>query len=103
MAMMPNAPPMGMPQQGILETPQEQPEEPGSSTEALVMELGPAVQNVQRIMGELEARGINVEEAMASAVPEEPALGNMGMEPVGVGAELDMPVEGGTGLLEGIA
>ena len=100
MAMMPNAPPMGMP---ILETPQKQPEQTGSSTEALVMELAPAIQNVQRIMGELEARGVNVEEAMASAVPEEPLLGNMGMEPVGVGAELEMPVEGNTGLLEGIA
>ena len=109
MAMMPNAPPgppMGMPQQGILETPQEQPESPeeaGSSTEALVMELAPAIQNVQRIMGELEARGINVEEVMASAVEEPPALGNMGGEPVGVGAELGMPVEGNTGLLGGIA
>ena len=108
MAMMPNAPPgppMGMPGMAspILETPQEQPEEPGSSTEALVMELAPAIQNVQRIMGELEARGVNVEEAIASAAPEEPALGNMGMEPVGVGAELDMPVAGNTGLLEGIA
>ena len=103
MAMMPNAPPMGMPPQGILETPQKPPEQAGSSTEALVMELGSAVGNVQRIMGELEARGVNVEEAMASAVPEEPLLGNMGMEPVGVGAELEMPVEGNTGLLEGIA
>jgi hypothetical protein len=67
------------------------------------MELGPAVQNVQRIMAELEARGVNVEEVMAAAAVEPPALGNMGMEPVGVGAELGMPVEGSTGLLEGIA
>tara|TARA_R100000789_G_C3010277_1_gene151106 strand:+ start:67 stop:393 length:327 start_codon:yes stop_codon:yes gene_type:complete len=108
MAMMPNAPPgppMGMPQMAspILETPQKQPEEPGSSTEALVMELGSAVGNVQRIMGELEARGVNVEEAIASAVPEEPLLGNMGMEPVGVGEELGMPVGGSTGLLGEIA
>ena len=108
MAMMPNAPPgppMGMPGMAspILETPQKQPEAPGSSTEALVMELGSAVGNVQRIMGELEARGINVEEGMASAVPEEPALGNMGMEPVGVGEELGMPVGGSTGLLGEIA
>ena len=111
MAMMPNAPPgppMGMPGMAspILETPQEQPESPedaGSSTEALVMELAPAIQNVQRIMGELEARGINVEEVIASAVPEEPALGNMGMEPVGVGEELGMPVGGSTGLLGEIA
>lgn len=99
--MMPNAPP-GMPSP-ILDTPQKPPEQPGSDTESLVMELGSAVQNVQRLMGELEARGINVEEAMTSAVPEEPSLGNMGMEPVGVGAELGMPVEGSTGLLEGIA
>jgi hypothetical protein len=94
---------MGMP---ILETPQkplETPQDAGSSTEALVMELVPAVQNVQRIMGELEARGVNVEEAMASAVPEEPLMGDMGMEPVGVGAELDMPVQGATGLLGDIA
>jgi hypothetical protein len=87
----------------ILETPQKPPEQPGTSAEELVMELGPAVQNVQRIMAELEARGINVEEVMASAAVEPPALGNMGMEPVGVGAELGMPVEGSTGLLEGIA
>ena len=108
MAMMPNAPPgppMGMPGMAspILEPPQKQPEEPGSSTEALVMELAPAIQNVQRIMGELEARGVNVEEAIASAAPEEPLLGNMGMEPVGVGEELGMPVGGSTGLLGEIA
>ena len=106
MAMMPNAPPgppidpMG---QAILETPQKPPEEPSADTESLVIELGSAVQNVQRIMGELEARGINVEEAIASAGTEPPALGNMGGEPVGVGEELGMPVGGNTGLLGGIA
>ena len=100
MAMLPNAPPgppidpMGMPQM-----PMEQPQQAGD-TEMLVAELAQHAGRVQEIIGELNARGVDINSALVGA--QEPMmadpLGGAGLPPEeGLGGNTGIPA----GLLEG--
>ena len=105
MAMLPNAPPgppmdpMGMPQM-----PMEQPQQAGD-TEMLVAELAQHAGRVREIMSQLSARGIDVEQALESAVAVQPGavmpqpLGEVPVIPEeGLGGNTGLPA----GLLEGM-
>ena len=97
MAMIPNAPPgvppmdpMGMPQEAM---PMEQPQQAGD-TEMLVAELAQHAGRVQEIIGELNARGVDIDTALAGA--QEPMmpdpLGGAGLPPEnGLGGNTGLP------------
>jgi hypothetical protein len=104
MAMIPNAPPgvpidpMGMPTAGP--TTGQQPQQAGD-TEMLVAELAQHAGRVQEIIGELNARGVDIDSALAGA--QEPMmpdpLGGAGLPPEsGLGGNTGVPA----GLLEGL-
>ena len=84
MAMMPNAPPGGLPMDPMAgpQMPMEQPQQAGD-TEMLVAELAQHAGRVQEIVGELNARGVDIDPALASAQDPMMAapLGGAGLPP----------------------
>tara|TARA_R110002110_G_scaffold165259_1_gene365595 strand:+ start:522 stop:833 length:312 start_codon:yes stop_codon:yes gene_type:complete len=95
MAMMPNAPPGGPPmdQMAAPQMGMEQPQQAGD-TEMLVAELAQHAGRVQEIIGELNARGVDIDTALAGA--QEPMmpdpLGGAGLPPEnGLGGNTGLP------------
>jgi len=99
MAMMPNAPPGGPPmdQMAAPQMGMEQPQQAGD-TEMLVAELAQHAGRVREIVGQLNARGIDIDRALESA-----AVVAEGTDPLGgSGVPPENGLGGNTGLPQGL-